>query len=256
MKGIYKYAAKFGLSGNTAKKYLRDLQDTGLSFETSYGIHIAKLSDCIRVLMMETGDDNEFYSFRHIRFFKEYRNAKTVKDFQQLIEYAFLKRSVSQQLYNSEKIDTAYKIFKGMTVSLSGKAKNRFLNNMLKKKGFKSYEELKNYVYSQARYSLNNAVTGRFHLSNLIGCSPSTAAKRLSLWDKNNLIKRKIVAIDTKEYITHDNFDMFKGKGLFVIPCFKRNTFITLLGSKVSISPIYCRESIFTECSFKPHSLK
>lgn len=234
MRQVYKVAHHFGIAGNTAKAYIRALQDYGLCSLSNRGIEIAALKYCIQCLINLS--ESDYKAFAAVRFFREYRKATTVKQYQELIEIGILGRSIGQQQHNYKKIRSIYDFLNNKSVT-KGRARMQKIRKMASKLGL-SLDEFINYINRLVKVKLANAVTGRFHLSKMVGFSSSTGAKRLVKWNEKGYINRKVVRKDTKEPISSFNKRRLLNDCRYthLHECGSRGTYIVVLGSKVSIN--------------------
>lgn len=201
-------AKSIGISYNSLRKYIDLCLERDLCFYTSTGhLQFRKLSTAINVLLSD--DTKNMKECSKIEFFKGFNELKTVKDFQRAIEFAHLKRESDKQLYCIERIRTTYLQLKGIHVIKAGKLKTK-LSKLKKKYGLPDYNSVSELITRLFHKSAKKVVTGKFHLSNKIGFSPSTSSKRLKYWHKTNLIKRKVINVDTGFKSCHHSFDLIK----------------------------------------------
>lgn len=235
-KKCYQIAGQFGISPNTFSKYMRSCLERGLCNSTPNGHkQFIGLDKCVAVLLCD-GDVDEFRKAKHIEFFRGIQGLKTVRDYQNMIELAFLKREHDKQIFSSNRDYEAFLILSGVSVQKGTKYKKRLLNKLMKKFDLTSYGQVWEYLKLKCQNSPKSFVTGKNHLSSKIGFSASTAVNRLRGWNNNGFIKRSVVYINTGLSLTHNSYDYLKEFSQCLIPCYRRGVYIDCKGSRVELA--------------------
>lgn len=213
-------AKNIGVSLNTFKKYLKKCSDLGLLVPFNNSRKFQKLSVCIKTILPELN----FKKFRFVRFFC--KTLTTVKSIYEQIRYSVFVSHAKTQQHNINRKTAIQSLNSNRTTH----SQMKLLKRIAKKQGCE--------VGSLVSLSKCNEeiVTGKYHLSNIIGCSPSTASKLLIRWHCREAIKREIVEVGIKCPVTHDHFDALKSLGYtHVLVSKDMSGFKCKIGSKVSI---------------------
>lgn len=225
----YKISKALGISANTASKYMARLKELGIiqPFHSCY--RMIALKDILPILFPDYFTKEKHF-FNHIRFFGGLEKKANFKYYKSQITFAFAETNFNQQQY----FITKYQF-------LNEAGCNRFHRNMkrlralYKKHGVNSLQALQRIIRPQ-----KDIVTGKFHLSGLIGCSPSTAASLLRNWTLAGRIKRKIVVDFVKTSVSHAAFDSLKALGnKFIHPSSTGNGFFVNKGSIITLCSCY-----------------
>lgn len=202
----YLTAKALGISPATFSKYVVEIKKIGLITEHPGCLKLAKLTTCIQTL---TGRfNNDFSAFKYVRFFAgvDYENVN-FKSICQQINIQIVKLNITSQDYKVNIIKSAISILKSNRFQ---KGKTQLLKKASAIVGGMS--KLK----SIDPKLLHNK-TGKYHLSKLLGCSPSTGLNRLRSWSKLNLIKRTIVKVNLNIKANHSTFDLLKDKYKYLL---------------------------------------
>lgn len=218
----YKIADQMGLSAVTVGKYFKKAEDLGLLIQHHSDRIFIKLSECIKTLIPA----KKFIQLRNVRFFKDgpYTSFKGLCN---AIEFALLKNNLETQEFNINRKSVIDEL--GSNRLNEGSLSK--LKRLAKEHGSCGITEL--LCICQR---INFTVSGKFHLSNILGCSPTTASKRLRKWAKDRLIGRKEITKLIYTPCTYASFDFLKSQGYKYLIPFKDGTgFISNLGSAVWI---------------------
>lgn len=217
----YIIARKLGMSAVTVGKYITACKDLGLITEHHNEQKFVKLSVCIQVLF----PNDDFTQLRNVRFFKNH-SYNTAKDFQQAIEFALLRHNVKKQEFNIAR--------KSVIDELGTNCLKKGSLHKLKALAKEFHCSISQLVSVCRRIS--TAITGKYHLAGLIGCSPSTASARLSKWARNNSIKRTIVTQFHDMPCSHATFDVLKERGnKYIVPVKDGSGWMANLGSAITL---------------------
>lgn len=212
----YKLSPLLSIAPQTFNKYMAALDDLGLIRHTARGHRvIVSLSDCAKVLLPEWGAGR-----CHIRFFAAFDKVPNVKYYEDHIRFAIAKLNYTQQRYHAGR---KQHLIRNCT-NLASSNLTRALNKYRAKDVADITRILNPYV-----------VTGKYHLSNLMGCSPGTAARLLRFWTAGKRIARTIVQKCFYGF-THANFDSLKEEGYkYVYPNRRKDMYIATIGSVIEI---------------------
>ena len=190
------------MSFKTLKTKIKQCKEEGLFIEDGENFRLLKLPKIINKLFPSLDKD-----MMALRFFRSHPY-RTYKEFQNGIEKAFAMLNYTQQFWHTER-NQIFELYK------EGRIKSqdvKTLDKIRRDKGCKSIEE----VVSTTKYNLE-VYTGKDHLSNLLGCSPSTAAKRLNTWHNDaSRFTREVKVEFIPCPVNHATFDAFKHLGKLV----------------------------------------
>jgi len=156
-------------------------------------------------------------------FFKNFPKKADFKYYKDLVEFSiFHENGMGQQHYN-EKDEVIDRLKSNRTKGNDLDA----LKTLKKKHGLDSIEGLKSIDTKTEIHS------GKFHLSNLLGCSPTTGANRLRRWHNEGKIEREIKKVFFIGDRSFRKFDALKAKGYkIVIPI--ATGFMAVMGSIIT----------------------
>lgn len=122
------------------------------------------------------------------------------KSIYQQIQVQLVKLNIDSQNYYNNKIKSAKVLLETNRFS-SGKA------SLLKSASalVGGMSELQSIGFSGL-----HAKTGKYHLSKLLGCSPSTGLNRLRKWKTNNIIERTVVKVNLNIPASNAAHDLLK----------------------------------------------
>lgn len=203
---IYKICGEIGISEKSFRKYLQACVDRGLIMYCSNGhAKFIALRHALRILFSDT-------DMRHADFFglgkTRVSQGTTVKYFFEKIKLSIGLKNYKQQEWNIKQC----------------KAIDRISESRINSYDFKKLKRLmkKHHVFSFAKLAgipikrNQSIVTGKYHLSNLLGCSPACAAVLLRKWAKAGIFTRQVVKRFFKG-CNHAHFDALKAEGYLYI---------------------------------------
>ena len=215
----YITARQIGISVNTFSKYLDKLTKMGLIRTLSNGCKIFdKLSKCIKSILGK--EDKSFKAFRFVSFKKD----ASFKAVYASLQAEILRLNITHQEYRNGAILRAKQAFSENSINKGDWVNIRQVSKQL---GFERVDQVLSIDESKHR-----SKTGKNHLSNLLGCSPSTALKRLRNWHRDGIINRTVV---TKELLPANpgSFDLLKSEYNYLL--INRNTgmYFAQIGSTI-----------------------
>ncbi len=219
---MYKLAQRLNISPITLKKYLSDLAHLGLLKEEGKHRAVVALKDCIEVLI-----DHDHT--KHLHFFKGKAKSTDYKYYTDLIKYSIPELNFRQQKYN---IDLASISDRTLTI--------RQYKKLLKKYDVSCEVDLLKCMGKNKK----DIVTGAFHISKMLRCSPASGGNLLRKWAKEGKFIRTVEVEFRRMECTHESFDVLKCEGFkYIHPNKSRTGFFLNLGSKI-ILPMEGEESL------------
>lgn len=183
--------------------------------------------------------------FRHVNFFTGADYSKELKLGNSLFKciYHRIQQNILLTKYKQQKYVNDFLLDAGELLKTDKRQKGKILKQAEKMLGKISYYELRKKIVSAKR----EIQSGKYHVANIIGCSPATAAKRLNQWSCflfERTIKKVVVDSNTSKWY----FDFIKGlKNAHVRPY--NNGYIAVFGSAIElidtplIPPCLCNSS-------------
>lgn len=223
----YKLAPVFGISPQTFNAYMKRLDAKGL-IRTSDAGHrtLVSLKTAIPTLLPEYHPEDGPNTFKHCRFFAGQVKSHNVKHHTQRIRFAIAELNFKQQQHNI----TANEILDARSSDRLSTKQFQSYKRLLKKHGATSLQLLRSTVKR-----ITGIVTGKHHLSRLIGCSPATALNMLRSWHKNGCITRTVQTQFIPCFVCPASYDAIKALGAkYIIPSLNRTGFTVSVGSLIS----------------------
>lgn len=223
----YKFCDKIGLSVNTYKRFSQQAINDGFLIPMGKHYQFIDLSK-IMYLLFEISTKEEKWLQNNVRFFTgvKYDNIK-YKSVLSRIEFAFVELNYKQQAYFNRIKNRAKEIF---TNRFTCKKDYQFLKRAVSLLKLPDMTELESIVNE----NFNHILTGKYHVANHLGTSPSTGRNRLREWD-GLYISRTIVSEFVHCHTSDALFDRLKQSNKYVLPC--NNGFLLSKGSV--ITPYY-----------------
>lgn len=198
------HAKRLGIHANTFKKYIASLEDYGLLAPYGKDRQILGLSTCIKIILPE----QDFYEMNHARFFQEaVQNKLNLKEIYNIILFSLVRRNFAQQTKMFEKkhqllSDSGY-LRNSLNRQGTTEGKHKAVKAIVRMAKKANVSSVDDYVKEMRKDLKKEVVTGKFHVANIIGMSPTTGAKYLRKWNASNLIERKKIVVKIKELPTN-----------------------------------------------------
>lgn len=172
---VYKVAKELGISQGACTGYFDALRRKGLMIQHGNQYRLQGLRQCVETLL----DDHKHA--KHIRFFREFAKGN-FRTYYERIRFALAKVNFQQQQFRSDRNAV-------IDVDTDRYTAEQFkhIRALMRKHKCNSVATL-----AMSVKRIKGIVSGKYHLSRLVGCSPSTAARLLRLWSKKEWITRRI----------------------------------------------------------------
>lgn len=215
------FAKKLGISYNAYKKYRTFCINNDIL--VSYGDHKQFIS-LLKVVEILKLDINKYIKFFHYKRYEEL----TFKNIYQQIQDELVLQNYKQQKYHINK--------KSKELSFVKKAVNSKRSPYRRtKEVLKKYGSLENAISSITDNFTEEIVSGKSHVSNIVGCSDSTGHNILTRLATNGKIIKETKTLFFKQEVNHFNFDALKYgfPNQVVIPSNSLVGFTVILGSSI-----------------------
>jgi len=183
---IYRHDKKFqiakivGISATTTAKYLNECENLGLIIPHYKERKFIKLTQIIKILF----PNENLRAFVHVRFFRGKSHLKQVNEINEELKIEMAVANFKRQNHNIEKNS----VIDDLDQNCYKSRKPNCLKALARKHRC-SVGKLPSID------RIHHIVTGKNHLSGILGCSPATAAALLRKWDRAGLINRTIVSV-------------------------------------------------------------
>lgn len=211
-------AKKLGISYNSFKKYYSYCISKKILTPYGDNLQFVKLTKVFFILGLEL---NKYHVF-HWKRYEELNIKNIYNEIQEQILLLNFKQQQFRLKKKKKEIDTI------LAVENSKKSHPKKVKSLIKKYG--SFSKAKSSI--SKKYA-NSIVSGKFHTSKLIGCSPSTGLNILRRMN-NVSIRRTIISEKLNIPYTFTSFDNLK-KDYLIIPSEKKKCFFVSKGSTVEI---------------------
>lgn len=210
---------KLGISYNSFKKYYNFCIAKNLL--TPYGQHLqfVKLTKVFFILNIDLNKYHIFHSWKRYEVLD-------IKQIYNQIQEQILLLNFKQQQFRIKKKKKEVELV--LAVENSKKSHPKKVKSLIKKYG--SFSKAKGSISKKYKDSI---VSGKYHSSKLLGCSPSTGLNILRRMN-NVSIRRTIISEKLNIPYTFTSFDNLK-KDYLIIPSEKKKCFFVSKGSTVEI---------------------
>ena len=174
--------------------------------------------------------NKELKQLRHFKFFGSVERKCDFKYYYNLIKFAIVKVNYDQQEHRIKKNI----VIEDLRANRFNVVSRRKINALMKKHNATSVTDLLSIVKTR-----KHIVSGKFHVSKLVGCSPSTGSRLLRAWDKAGIIYRQIASSIVKAFVCHDSFDAIKKAGHnYIYPSKDNSGFWVTKGSVITLTTL------------------
>lgn len=176
-------ATQMGISYNAYKKYFHLAVEAGLLIKRKDNFQAVHFVKCLHVLGLSEKIRKHEDVFKNFNY-----TTVTFKDVYEQVVSAIMLRNLKQQAYRIERNEI---LFSTATDNCIKNAKNRAIKKLSKQaaKDGITTDQLLSSIKSR---KINYIVTGKFHISTIIGCSPTSGLNWLRKLTKKKVITRKV----------------------------------------------------------------
>lgn len=217
----YKVARELGVSQSACKGYFEALKRKGLLMQAGAQYRLAGLRKCVETLIPYHAHT------KHIRFFREF-DKTDFRTYYERIKFALAKVNYKQQQFRADRNAVLDVVTDRLT-----KEQFKHIRALMRKHKCQSVERL---AMSVAR--IKGIVSGKYHLSRLIGCAPSTAARLLRLWSKKQWISRKVNTDFVEAEVNHGSMSALMQDYSYCYPNKQHTGYFLNRGSEITLKEI------------------
>lgn len=168
---------------------------------------------------------------QYVKFFSyKWYEELTFRGIYKAIKYELCLTNYKQQNFNKNR--------KAKELSFVTNAKNSKKSPYRRtKQVLKKYGSFDNSIRSISANYTETIISGKYHVANILGCSPSTASNVMKEMVAAEIITRDIVKHYINHPVSHAMYDSLKVRypNSAIIPQMKRNSFCVVLGSAIQI---------------------
>jgi len=231
------FSSKIGISYNSYKKYRRICLNLGLlKVVKGHDVYVG-IQRCIEVLGLPKIN-------KHVHFFNKCKHTKI--DFITIyntIVKAITLNNFQQQKFNANKSKDLKRVTKLIRKNRNiASAKDRMTVKCIAKNAryhnLSTLEYCDSILLKEIKTTEDSIKTGKYHLSKLLGLSPSTGINILKSMVKDNTVKRTVIKFNiSKLDYTNDSFDYLRNTypQFTIIPYSSNKSFNVYKGSRIEL---------------------
>jgi hypothetical protein len=231
------FAAKIGISYNSYKKYRKICLELGLcKIENGHDRYI-DIQQCIQVLGLTKIN-------KHVHFFNKCKHAdRTLIGVYDTIIKGITLNNFKQQQHNTNKNKDLKRVTKLIRKNRNiASAKDRAMVKHITKNAryhnLSTLEYCDSILLKELQPTEDSIKTGKYHLSKLLGLSPSTGINLLKDMIKDNTVKRTVIKFNVSKLgYSNDSFDLLRAKypKFTVLPYSGNKSFNVYKGSRIEL---------------------